>query len=276
MLQEEKTSVNKKKKIIKLTIFIAIPVVVLIIVFAFVYNGIRIDRISTEIDNGNYSQAEELIDDYQKSNSSNAEPYKLYAELYLAQDNPEKAIEKLEYGLSKVSSGSKDDLQKQIDEIKSKYQITDDNVDDDTKLSDDKENTNNEPTTEDPKAKEEQFKNSCGTIDFKTLSRNPDKYKGNKYKLTGEVIQVQEDSWSDMVELRIDITKETSEYSDYVFWSDTIYATVYIPDGEDNILVDDIITFWGTCDGEFTYETVMGDNITLPKIDIEYYVLGEQ
>ena len=79
-----------------------------------------------------------------------------------------------------------------------------------------------------------------------------------------------------MVELRIDITKETSEYSDYVFWSDTIYATVYIPDGEDNILVDDIITFWGTCDGEFTYETVMGDNITLPKIDIEYYVLGEQ
>ena len=276
MLQEEKTSVNKKKRIIKLTIFIAIPVVVLIIVFAFVYNGIRIDRISTEIDNGNYSQAEELIDDYQKSNSSNAEPYKLYAELYLAQDNPEKAIEKLEYGLSKVSSGSKDDLQKQIDEIKSKYQITDDNVDDDTKLSDDKENTNNEPTTEDPKAKEEQFKNSCGTIDFKTLSRNPDKYKGNKYKLTGEVIQVQEDSWSDMVELRIDITKETSEYSDYVFWSDTIYATVYIPDGEDNILVDDIITFWGTCDGEFTYETVMGDNITLPKIDIEYYVLGEQ
>ena len=276
MLQEEKTSVNKKKRIIKLTIFIAIPVVVLIIVFAFVYNGIRIDRISTEIDNGNYSQAEELIDDYQKSNSSNAEPYKLYAELYLAQDNPEKAIEKLEYGLSKVSSGSKDDLQKQIDEIKSKYPITDDNVDDDTKLSDDKENTNNEPTTEDPKAKEEQFKNSCGTIDFKTLSRNPDKYKGNKYKLTGEVIQVQEDSWSDMVELRIDITKETSEYSDYVFWSDTIYATVYIPDGEDNILVDDIITFWGTCDGEFTYETVMGDNITLPKIDIEYYVLGEQ
>lgn len=275
MLQEEKTSVNKKKRIIKLTIFIAIPVVVLIIVFAFVYNGIRIDRISTEIDNGNYSQAEELIDDYQKSNSSNAEPYKLYAELYLAQDNPEKAIEKLEYGLSKVSSGSKDDLQKQIDEIKSKYQITDDNVDD-TKLSDDKENTNNEPTTEDPKAKEDQFKNSCGTIDFKTLSRNPDKYKGNKYKLTGEVIQVQEDSWSDMVELRIDITKETSEYSDYVFWSDTIYATVYIPDGEDNILVDDIITFWGTCDGEFTYETVMGDNITLPKIDIEYYVLGEQ
>ena len=276
MLQEEKTSVNKKKRIIKLTIFIAIPVVVLIIVFAFVYNGIRIDRISTEIDNGNYSQAEELIDDYQKSNSSNAEPYKLYAELYLAQDNPEKAIEKLEYGLSKVSSGSKDDLQKQIDEIKSKYQITDDNVDDDTNSSDDKENTNNEPTTEDPKAKEEQFKNSCGTIDFKTLSRNPDKYKGNKYKLTGEVIQVQEDSWSDMVELRIDITKETSEYSDYVFWSDTIYATVYIPDGEDNILVDDIITFWGTCDGEFTYETVMGDNITLPKIDIEYYVLGEQ
>lgn len=134
-----------------------------------------------------------------------------------------------------------------------------------------------EPTeapTEDPKAVEEKFKNSCESIDFETLSRNPDKYKGNNYKLEGEVIQVQESSWSDTVELRINITKETFEYIDDVLWTDTIYATVEIPDGEDRLLEDDIITFWGTCDGMYTYESVLGSSISLPKIDIKYYELN--
>lgn len=135
-----------------------------------------------------------------------------------------------------------------------------------------------EPTTEkptdDPAKIEQKFKDSCESIDFKTLSRNPDKYKGNNYKLTGEVIQVQE-GWLDTVELRINITKEEFEYIDEVMWTDTIYATVTIPEGADNILVDDVITFWGTCDGEYTYTSVLGDSITLPKIDIKYYELAE-
>ncbi len=140
------------------------------------------------------------------------------------------------------------------------------------------EPTTEKPTTEeptkDPKVIEEDFKNSCVTIDFETLSRNPDKYKGNNYKLEGEVIQVQESSWSDTVELRINITKETFEYIDDVLWTDTIYATVKIPDGSDRILEDDVITFWGTCDGMYTYESVLGSSISLPKIDIKYYELN--
>jgi hypothetical protein len=140
------------------------------------------------------------------------------------------------------------------------------------------EPTTVEPTTEkpteDPKITEQNFKDSCDTIDFKTLSRNPDKYKGNKYKFTGEVIQVQE-GWFNSVDLRINITKEEFEYIDDVMWTDTIYATVTIPDGEDNILVDDILTFWGVCDGEYTYETVLGNSISLPKISIEYYEINE-
>lgn len=141
------------------------------------------------------------------------------------------------------------------------------------------EPTTEKPTeqqTEDPKVLEENFKKYCNTIDFKTLARNPDKYKGNWYKFTGKVIQVIEYSWSDTVELRVDVTKEEFEYSDDVYWSDTIYAIVKIPDGEDRILEDDIITFWGVCDGMYTYESVLGSSVSLPKIDIEYYVLGEQ
>lgn len=131
-----------------------------------------------------------------------------------------------------------------------------------------------DPPTEDPAKVEKEFKDSCGSIDFETLARNPEKYKGNNYKITGQVIQVQE-GWFNQVELRINITKEEFEYIDDVLWTDTIYATVEIPDGADNILEEDVITFWGTCDGEYTYESVLGSNITLPKIDIEYYELVE-
>ncbi len=141
------------------------------------------------------------------------------------------------------------------------------------------EETTAEPTTEkpteDPAKVEQEFKDSCETIDFETLSRNPDKYKGNNYKLTGEVIQVQESSWGDTVDLRINITKEEFEYIDDVMWTDTIYATVEIPDGEDKILEEDILTFWGTCDGNYTYESVLGSSVSLPKISIKYYELSE-
>ena len=62
------------------------------------------------------------------------------------------------------------------------------------------------------KITKEEYIELCDTIDFETLSRNPDKYKGKKYELTGEIIQVQELSYSDTVTLRINITKETYEY----------------------------------------------------------------
>lgn len=122
---------------------------------------------------------------------------------------------------------------------------------------------------------EENFKNSCETIDYKTLARNPDKYKGNNYKITGEVIQVQEFRRNSTVELRINITKETYGYNDKAYYTDTVYCTVEIPDGEDRILEDDIITFWGTCDGLYSYESVVGSLISLPKIDIQYFEMAE-
>nr|WP_294368062.1 zinc ribbon domain-containing protein [uncultured Ruminococcus sp.] len=130
-----------------------------------------------------------------------------------------------------------------------------------------------EKPTKDPKKVEKEYKDGCKTIDFKTLSRNPDKYKDNDYKFEGKIIQVQE-GWGDSVDLRINVTKEENEYLDEPLWTDTIYATVEIPDGEDKLLEDDVITFWGTCDGNYTYETVMGNNVSLPKIDIKYYELN--
>lgn len=122
------------------------------------------------------------------------------------------------------------------------------------------------------KKEKEDYIKSCKTIDYKTLSRNPDKYKGEHFKLTGQVIQVLDsDSWfSDATTLRINITKHDNEYVDD-WWEDTIVATVVIPKGADRILENDIITFYGDCDGLYTYTSVLKQKISLPKIDIKYF-----
>ena len=85
---------------------------------------------------------------------------------------------------------------------------------------------------------------------------------------------MQESSWSDTVTLRINVTKETYEYIDDVYYTDTVYCTVKIPDGDDRILDDDIITFWGTCEGMYSYISVLGSSISLPKIDIQYFEIN--
>lgn len=145
-----------------------------------------------------------------------------------------------------------------------------------------KEESKTEKPTEAPtkNAEEEKtaFINSCGTIDFKTLARNPDKYKGNNYKFTGKVIQVLDsDSWFDnSTTLRINITAEANEFADGGYlWNDTIVATVTIPEGADRILEDDIIDFYGTCAGLYSYTSVLGEKISLPQIDIKYYGIHE-
>lgn len=112
----------KRKKIIKWSLIIGIPAAVVIVIFSSVFNAARVDKIHSEIKSGNYVAAESLIDEYQSSNSTRKEPYELYAELYLAQNEPEKAIEKLEIGIRKVSSSYKDDLQDMADDIKKEYQ----------------------------------------------------------------------------------------------------------------------------------------------------------
>lgn len=119
-----------------------------------------------------------------------------------------------------------------------------------------------------------EFINSCRNIDYKTLARNPDKYKGEKFKLTGKVIQVMDsNSWfEDSTSLQIEITAKENQFADggYI-WDDAIAAKVTIPEGEDRILEGDIIDFYGVCEGLYTYKTVLGDNNSVPLIDIHYF-----
>lgn len=112
---------------------------------------------------------------------------------------------------------------------------------------------------------ENNFKAECKTYTFEELARNPENIKGQKVKLTGEVIQTAESGWNNSVDLRINITK-----GEYGLYSDTIYATYTLPEGADKILEDDIITIWGIAEGDYSYTSVLGSKITLPKINVSY------
>lgn len=117
-----------------------------------------------------------------------------------------------------------------------------------------------------PEEYEEQYKKQCKSYTFKEIARNPDKYKGTYGKFKGEVIQVLENGNS--VEMRVNITKEGSAYFSY--WTDTIYVTYTRSAGEDRILENDIITFWGVNAGMYQYTSIFGETISLPKVNAKY------
>ncbi len=114
---------------------------------------------------------------------------------------------------------------------------------------------------------EQEYKKQCEKISYEDLARNPDKYSYDDFTFTGEVIQVMDDGYDTI--LRINVT--SYKVGDSVFYKDTIYAEVRIDKGADRILEDDIITVWGYCTGLETYESIFGQQISIPGFRIEYY-----
>lgn len=126
-----------------------------------------------------------------------------------------------------------------------------------------------EKEKEELKEKEEkEFKAKCKSYTYQEMARNPGKFKGTNVKLTGEVVQVLYGTSS--VDLRVNITKEGT-YSTY--YTDTVYVTYYPEEGEDRVLEDDIITIYGTAQGDYSYTSTIGAQVTLPLIYGKYITI---
>lgn len=98
------------------------------------------------------------------------------------------------------------------------------------------------------------------TINFKNVARYPDENKGLKVKITGTVIQVLGDRKAGF-EMRV---ATRGRYSDIVY----IFTLGNHPA---NILEDDKVTFYCTMAGNYTYESTMGQSITLPLASCDFY-----
>lgn len=95
-------------------------------------------------------------------------------------------------------------------------------------------------------------------ITFDEISRSPDKYNGKKVKFTGSVLQILEGYYYNEGRM-----STSGDYKDVVYFS-------YDKDIVDvRLLEKDKITIYGTFKGLYTYETVVGGNVTLPKISVD-------
>lgn len=125
-----------------------------------------------------------------------------------------------------------------------------------------------EEAEEEPKMSKEDYMKSCQEISYEKLARYPEKYKGTKVKLTGEVIQVIESSWTDSINLRVNVTKD-----EYGYWDDTVLVDYTYKKEGTKILEDDIITMYGQSEGTESYESVLGATITIPYVTAEYIII---
>lgn len=113
----------------------------------------------------------------------------------------------------------------------------------------------------------ETFKAQCQDIPYEDLARTPDSYIGQYVKFTGEIIQVIDDGTS--ATYRINVTQ-----GNYGIWDDTVLVTYDYQNGQSRFLEDDIVTFYGTSMGLYTYKSTMGGNITIPSVVAGYIDLN--
>ena len=122
------------------------------------------------------------------------------------------------------------------------------------------------PTEEELLAQELEYKEQCKEYSYEALARDPEGTKGTYGKYPGEVVQVLQETNYGTVDytLRVSITKQTYGYTD------TILVSYSAKTSAPRILEDDIVTFWGENAGSYTYETVRGNDLTVPLVHAKY------
>lgn len=241
-------------------------------VIAFATMGADIKAAQAHIAAGEYEQAKELLDKQISTNGTFEKVYIAYSDYYLAQKDYLSAVDILEKGVNRCNPN--DAVKKRLESVGNDYSSEIASIKEQQEKAEkeaaeaaakEEQERQNKEKEEQQKSKED-YISSCQAIAFSDLARNPDKYKGQQFKFIGEVIQVVEPTFGNAVVLRVNVTQ-----TEYGFYTDTIYATVSIPDGADRILNGDIITIYGDCDGIYSYTSVLNQKISLPKIRIKYY-----
>ena len=103
------------------------------------------------------------------------------------------------------------------------------------------------------------YKGGAQTINYKTLARNPEQYKGEIVVYTGRVVQVME-SGNDL-SMRVSIDDK----------GDNVFLINYRKlANEGRILEDDTLTFYGEFKGITKYKAVLGNEISVPEIKARY------
>ena len=104
------------------------------------------------------------------------------------------------------------------------------------------------------------FKTSCSSLSYKNLFRNISQYEDQNVYFTGKVIQVMGDG-NFLSSMRVEVTRGS-----YGIWDDVVLLNNLDTEAP-KILEEDVIKFWGVVEGERTYSTVLGAEVTVPEIN---------
>lgn len=105
---------------------------------------------------------------------------------------------------------------------------------------------------------EDEFKNLCATFNYEDIIRNPDSYEDRYCKLSGSVSQVVEGLFDSY-------TLYINDYN-----GNTWGCTYSYKDGESHLLEGDNVNFYGILNGTKTTKTVLGKQVTVPYLEVEY------
>lgn len=113
----------------------------------------------------------------------------------------------------------------------------------------------------------EDYMSGCLSIEYETLARNPDKYKGNNLKYYGKIIQTVYPDTGTEVTLRVAVN--ANDFPTDI--DDVILVTLNLKPTQERLLEDDLIIIYGECMGSYSYETIFGQKVTLPYIKNKYF-----
>ncbi len=108
---------------------------------------------------------------------------------------------------------------------------------------------------------EAEYREQCQTYAYDDIARNPDQYEKKLAKLTGEVIQVLKDG--NELQMRVNVTDKEFYYTDTVF-------VFYSIENGSNVLEGDIVTMYGELRGMQEYESILGEQISIPRVYVKY------
>lgn len=101
--------------------------------------------------------------------------------------------------------------------------------------------------------------------DYESIARNPDSYEGKKMAFVGKVAQVIEGDGETDIRLAVD---------DY--YNDIIYVYFASDIIDFRVLDDDVLTVYGTGEGLYTYESTMGNSVSVPLMQADHVELYTQ
>lgn len=113
---------------------------------------------------------------------------------------------------------------------------------------------------------EQDFKKVCVSLPYDDLLRNPENYTGKYVTFTGKILQVISDEEDPSIYL-------VSTSDEGFFWGNNVYVILPHDYVNGNFLKDDMVSFYGSFKGTHTYESVLKQNLKVPKVLAAYMEL---